>query len=104
MSFTQLVGASDQDRGDGKVSAVVKPVDRRVVTQQWVDFSWLVPGSMYFDAFKRPTRVTRSSSLNPDGTGGSEVEICCDDRALPSRNTHVANPIQTIFACPPLLS
>ncbi|MDQ1835504.1 RHS repeat-associated core domain-containing protein [Massilia sp. CCM 9029] len=62
-SFIQPVGFSDQDRGDGKVSARHIPQDKRTIHQQDVEFTWAVPSNSDFDAFARPLKVVRSSSL-----------------------------------------
>jgi len=62
-TFSELVGVSAQPRGDMKVSARHIPVDKRMISQQGVDFIWEVPASADFDRFRRPLRVIKSSSL-----------------------------------------
>jgi RHS repeat-associated protein len=64
-SFPDLVGISDQVRGDVRISSRNIPEDRRVVSQQGVDFTWLVPTSADFDKYYRPKRVQKFSSIGP---------------------------------------
>jgi YD repeat-containing protein len=53
-------GTGEQLRGDSEMNAKYTPVDRRVTTQQGVDFTWQATS---FDTKARPTVVTRSSTL-----------------------------------------
>jgi RHS repeat-associated protein len=66
-------GTSEQRRGDGEMAARVTEVDRRIISQQGVDFTWLVN---VFDTTARPTSVTRSSSL---GMSRTETTIYSDN-------------------------
>ncbi len=67
-SFTQPLGTSDQDRGDGILNTHLMPEDLRIVTQQGVTFTWQVAANADFDHFARPKKVTRSSSLGSSRT------------------------------------
>jgi RHS repeat-associated protein len=58
-------GVSDQRRGDGDFAARVKQTDRKIISQQGVDFTWL---ASTFNTFAQPTQVTRSSTLGPTRT------------------------------------
>ncbi|MGZ9029188.1 MAG: hypothetical protein ACXW2U_18190, partial [Telluria sp.] len=62
-AFADLIGVSDQVRGDDKTTTRHIPQDRRVIAQQGVDFVWEVPSSSNFDNYRRPRLVTKSSSL-----------------------------------------
>jgi YD repeat-containing protein len=53
-------GVSDQRRGDGEFAARVFETDRKVISQQGVDFTWQANS---FNSFAQPLQVTRSSSL-----------------------------------------
>jgi YD repeat-containing protein len=62
-SFTEPVGFSDQPRGDNLLNARHVPLNERVITQQGVEFKWTVAANQDFDEFRRPRKVTRSSSI-----------------------------------------
>ncbi len=62
-AFPDVVGFSDQYRGDTMTTSRHVPVDKRVITQQGVDFTWMVASSTDFDRYRRPFRTTRFSSL-----------------------------------------
>jgi RHS repeat-associated protein len=62
-AFTQPIGFSAQDRGDAKLTQLMKPEKKRIISQQGVDFTWQVPASTDFDKYYRPTKVTKSSTL-----------------------------------------
>ena len=59
-SFSQPLGYSDQDRGDGVINTRVIPEDVRTITQQGSNFNWQVN---QFDSLARAKSVTKSSSL-----------------------------------------
>lgn len=66
-AFPREVGFSMLDMGDTPMSLKILPQDRRVVTQQGVQFSWIASA---FDIWARPVAVARSSSL-----GASRTEL-----------------------------
>ncbi|MDP3670714.1 MAG: RHS repeat domain-containing protein [Telluria sp.] len=53
-------GVSYQRRGDGELASRVMETDRRIISQQGVEFTWL---ASQFNSFAKPTNVTRSSPL-----------------------------------------
>lgn len=53
-------GTSDELDGDGGSDLRVRPEEKRVTTQQGVQFTWTANA---FDTFARPTQVTRASGL-----------------------------------------
>lgn len=59
-------GTSKQARGDGDLATRVKETDRRIISQQGVDFTWLA--SSFDTVSVRPTQVTRSSTLGMSRT------------------------------------
>ncbi len=67
-SFPELVGFTDQVRGDYKTSGRHIPVDQKIITQQGVDFTWAVPLNTDFDTYRRPVRVVKSNSLGASRT------------------------------------
>ena len=58
--YVNPVGYSDQNRGDGDLSALLLPIEERITTQQGVSFNW---NAANFDTKARATTVTRASSL-----------------------------------------
>ncbi|MEZ0469587.1 RHS repeat domain-containing protein [Luteimonas salinilitoris] len=60
LNNTLRFGTSPQQRGDGFASEYVRPQLAAVVAQQGVDFTWQANA---FDAFARPTSVTKSSTV-----------------------------------------
>jgi RHS repeat-associated protein len=73
-SFTQAVGTSDQDRGDNWITSHLLPEDLRTITQQGSTFTWAVAANADFDAFARPKKVTRSSTLGFSRTEATVYE------------------------------
>lgn len=63
--FPSWIGDSDQMRNDALQAELHTPLDRKLVTQQGVTFTWL---ANTFDIRARATSVTRSSSLGHSRT------------------------------------
>lgn len=70
--YPSWIGDSDQMRSDPLQAEHHSPLDRKVITQQGVSFTWLVNA---FDVHARSTAITRSSSL---GYSRSEVTTYFD--------------------------
>ena len=66
-NFPAAVGTNPRLWADLLSSAWLRPLRESVTTRQGVDFKWQADsgcsGKLCFDAFARPTRVTRSSTL-----------------------------------------
>ncbi|MFZ6646017.1 RHS repeat domain-containing protein [Undibacterium sp. TJN25] len=75
-TFTQPLGYSDQDRGDGVLNTHLMPEKIRAITQQGSNFNWQVN---LFDTLARPTSVTKSSSLGFSRTENTTY----DDKTIP---------------------
>jgi YD repeat-containing protein len=67
-SFTARIGVSDKPFSDTQTSYRQLPVERRVITQQGIDFTWEVPSNLDFDEFAHALRVTKSSTLGSTRT------------------------------------
>jgi len=82
-AFATPIGTSPQARGDGFTSEYLRPQRSSVITQDGATFSSAVAaGPAGFDAYARPLRVTKSSSLGCSACSRTDTTVYNNNLSL----------------------